>query len=982
MKSFVEVQFPVAQLSVESYIERDAKAAKPLSSLAKWWGAKPIVLARALIVGTVMPASDDPGQWADDLEVFLRIMLLDPEGMWYRKTSSLPAGDCYSHATAEERASLFHSEERWKAPSTDADRLALEKRVFLRWDYGSQRPYCCRVDQIDGLPADSWVRINNHFGFSEPVTSLSELVPKLSMLRFGRLIKVGDAFCGSGILPLAASQLGLPAYASDLNPAAALLTWNAVNLVGGDDEYRERVHSAQERLYQGVQNWLDGNRYERSEEGWQAQAYLYCEEIRVPEWDDWAIPVAPNWIIAPKTKTWVELVPDRANKRFEFKVHYGGAGWEDAANGTKDGDSLLCPPALWGIFRASSSHKNKPRQVSRNAVIDRSGGIRQWSKEDLRPRPDDVLQERLFCIRWWRPKSGADGFEIFYREPQRLDVETESRMAAELESIAQVWMSEGWIPSWHIENGYKTTEPKRTKGWTHWHQLFTPHQLLVHGKYSALIADEEVDLRPALLMSLAKVLDMNNRLCHWLPSQGGGIGGSKRLFYNQAFNPFPNYVGRGWPGLQTQATGEHGRLATDGSTELRVVDARQTDAEIDVWLTDPPYADAVHYEELTEFFLAWYAPHIQKAFPDWPKDSRRIQTIQGSDSSFARGMAESYSRLTTKTADDGFQIIMFTHKSSDVWSDLTLIVWEAGLEILNVWNVATETGGTGTRTGDFVQTTYNLVSRKRTTDRVGFMDQIKRQVKKAAVEVIERMEVERQATGPYTCGYGETDVLLAAQAAAAQVITGYKSISDFAGRSEEEQRQGIRSVLETARQAAADLMLPKALRRVCAEESINAETWWKELSGEERMFFKALEVGATGEGRLSVYQDLARIYGVADYSELMASTEPNASAPMIPELLNPGRLTRYEDIAAADRNKWRYSVTRNVLVAVKTATDAGDAEDGVSHLKLTTDFWAVRAERLVPTLRYLSAVTPSISGWSEAGQYLGAVETAVRNARA
>jgi hypothetical protein len=177
-------------------------------------------------------------------------------------------------------------------------------------------------------------------------------------------------------------------------------------------------------------------------------------------------------------------------------------------------------------------------------------------------------------------------------------------------------------------------------------------------------------------------------------------------------------------------------------------------------------------------------------------------------------------------------------------------------------------------------------------------------------------------------------------------------------------------------------MLPKALRRVCAEEGINAETWWKELSGEERMFFKALEVAATGENRLSVYQDLARIYGVADYSELMASTEPNASAPVTPELVSPGRLTRYEDITAADRNKWRYSVTRNVLVAVKTSTDAADAENGVAHLKLTTDFWAVRAERIVPTLRYLIAVTPSVPGWSDASQYLGAVETAVRNARA
>jgi adenine-specific DNA methylase len=25
----------------------------------------------------------------------------------------------------------------------------------------------------------------------------------------------------------------------------------------------------------------------------------------------------------------------------------------------------------------------------------------------------------------------------------------------------------------------------------------------------------------------------------------------------------------------------------------------------DIWLTDPPYADAIYYHELSEFFLAW-----------------------------------------------------------------------------------------------------------------------------------------------------------------------------------------------------------------------------------------------------------------------------------------------------------------------------------------------------------------------------------------
>src|SRR6476660_7385043 len=105
-KSFIEVQFPIGPLSLESYKERDAKGAKVLASLGKWWGAKPLVLVRAIVIGAVFPASEDPERWPDDLEIFLRVMCLDNAGMWKRRTSSLPAGICYPQATPDERTEL------------------------------------------------------------------------------------------------------------------------------------------------------------------------------------------------------------------------------------------------------------------------------------------------------------------------------------------------------------------------------------------------------------------------------------------------------------------------------------------------------------------------------------------------------------------------------------------------------------------------------------------------------------------------------------------------------------------------------------------------------------------------------------------------------------------------------------------------------------------------------------------------------------
>ena len=57
---FMETQFPLALLSAESYKERKAGSGQTLTGLGKWWGRKPLILVRAVIVGLLMPASNDP----------------------------------------------------------------------------------------------------------------------------------------------------------------------------------------------------------------------------------------------------------------------------------------------------------------------------------------------------------------------------------------------------------------------------------------------------------------------------------------------------------------------------------------------------------------------------------------------------------------------------------------------------------------------------------------------------------------------------------------------------------------------------------------------------------------------------------------------------------------------------------------------------------------------------------------------------------
>ena len=48
---FIETQFPVAKISMESYKERTANQSQTLTGLGKWWGRKPLILVRGGAAG-------------------------------------------------------------------------------------------------------------------------------------------------------------------------------------------------------------------------------------------------------------------------------------------------------------------------------------------------------------------------------------------------------------------------------------------------------------------------------------------------------------------------------------------------------------------------------------------------------------------------------------------------------------------------------------------------------------------------------------------------------------------------------------------------------------------------------------------------------------------------------------------------------------------------------------------------------------------
>src|SRR5680860_859854 len=570
---------------------------------------------------------------------------------------------------------------------------------------------------MDGPSEDAWREINAHLDTRG--ANLPELVRELGERRFGHTPRVGDAFCGGGSVPFEAARMGCEAYGSDLNPVGALLTWGALNIVGGGEAVAIQVREAQEKVFAAVDRQVSEWGIEHNEKGWRADAYLHCTETVCPECD-WTIPLAPSWIIGEKTHIVAALVADEQNRRFRIEIHEA-VSKEDLAGGRGTGtvrnSRLECPHCK----------NSTPISVIRG---DRRGdgvktyGLRLWENDDVTPRPDDVFQERLYCIRWvetWLDK-GKPRRKRHYRAPDKADLERERKVLELLRERFTDWQAKGYIPSRRIEPGDETTRLMRERGWTHWHHLFTPRQLLIHGLFVNECANNKNAQSVALLLLVGRLANWNSRLTQWLSSQSGGLGGGKQTFANQALNTLWNYSCRPFLSLHSV-----GLVLESESIEAKskVVDgdARLSHEANDLWITDPPYADAINYHELSEFFLAWYEKHLPRLFPDWYTDSKRALAIRGSGKEFRQGMVDSYRNLAAHMPDNGLQVVMFTHQDASVWADLALILWAAGLRVTAAWTIATETES-ALKEGNYVQGTVLMVLRKQTADDVAFLDEI------------------------------------------------------------------------------------------------------------------------------------------------------------------------------------------------------------------------------------------------------------------
>ncbi|MBX3517860.1 MAG: DUF1156 domain-containing protein [Rhodospirillales bacterium] len=722
-----------------------------------------------------------------------------------------------------------------------------------------------------------------------------------------------------------------------------------------------------------------------------AKAYLYCLETRCPK-TGWMVPMAPSWVISKNYRTVARLVPDPDAKRFTIEVATGATDEEiaaaEAAGTVKDralryvldGREYVTPiTALRGDVElrsrypdAESRRRDEERLAAcRNRYSATAGNdLRRWEKDDIVPRPDDVFQERLYAIQWSRP----DG-SFFYAGVTERDEERERQVTAYVQERLAAWQAQGLVPDLPIEPGAKTDEPIRTRGWTHWHHLFNPRHLLL----GALIRQEiagvsDPTIALGVCLGFCNLLDKLSRLSQWRVGHAGkeGVAPSadypEHVFYNQALNTFVNYGCRSLPAVSDALFLALRSIVFDGEFNIPVLPASNVVNISDLWISDPPYADAIQYHEITEYFLAWLRRNPPQ--PDWIWDSRRELAIKGEEKAFRQAMVAAYSAMANHMPANGLQVVMFTHQDVGVWADLAEILWASGLQVTAGWCVATETES-ATKQGNYVQGTVLLVLRKRFGEERGYLARLQRPVEDAVREQLAAMQALDDREQP---NFADADYQLAAYAAALKVLTRYAVIDGKPVAAEvlRERKRGegseVERLLDRARRLASDFLVPDGLPRPV----------WDELGPEERFFLKGLELERAGEVRIGAYQEMARGFGVEDYRAMLATTRANqvrlktAAEFGRRDLKRAGSADRAED-AALDR--FAAGVVRHALYGIREAAEKGDLREALIWFRANLpDYWN-RQRLLIGVLDYLAAIRTDVRGAEAevAAQLAGAV---------
>lgn len=302
-------------------------------------------------------------------------------------------------------------------------------------------------------------------------------------------------------------------------------------------------------------------------------------------------------------------------------------------------------------------------------------------------------------------------------------------------------------------NDYEKTNRLVIHNYKYWHQLFNPRQLLsLSLMLEQILIEPDQAIKESLLAAFLGTLEHQNMLnIYYVPyaqsagafgrhdfhpkvmaCEGNPWGGSKgrgtflmayqtvlngKKYLNEPYEAKYHHNGNAkrkrenvltadsFSGLFTQNFED--LVEGKANTFLNTGDSRNLSfippESIDHVVTDPPYADAVQYAEMADFFYVWLRLVLHQDYPELfenletPKKEEIVENVRRKKSrmDFYEGLQQVLSECHRVLKPDGRLVFTFHHSKGEQWGDLLNTLLNAGFMINAVYPVKSEATESG-----------------------------------------------------------------------------------------------------------------------------------------------------------------------------------------------------------------------------------------------------------------------------------------------
>ncbi|GGO67270.1 hypothetical protein GCM10010982_13330 [Bowmanella pacifica] len=491
-----------------------------------------------------------------------------------------------------------------------------------------------------------------------------------------------DSFSGGGSIPLESIRLGLPTYASDLNPVAATALKLALELIpaGGKELARKMKRDLAD--FQNVADEIGRKHFGAAD----SLAYMWCRTYECPNCHA-DVPLLPNkWLSKKKNLRAVKLITSENHISFEIFEPKSKLEIEYASIGTISTKTAKCPCCSFEV------------PTSNLQELGKAGGI------------GDILYAKLSI--------DSDGNKL-YESPtvDDLNAFNSSDIDRNLEHLVNCLDIpldlNGIRHLWAIQYGVSTVS-----------SLFSNRQknvllelvnavLLMKEKIrKSSKSEQEYQARYLMLVvSLNRIMVYNNKHSWW--QANGEFPAS--IFVRQAISMVWSYVevpihtkfAGGWASSVKWLNKIIDHISNIDTTavvsKLDAANLDLNDKSVDIVVIDPPYFDSITYAYLSDFFYSWMKPLLSDELPNWfqekstPKsaelivDRKHKLSPSPKDSNFfEEKMTACLMEKHRVLKDDGQLILMYGHKKIEAWIHLFEAIKRSKFTPVSSWPIHSE----------------------------------------------------------------------------------------------------------------------------------------------------------------------------------------------------------------------------------------------------------------------------------------------------